>query len=72
MLEERDGAVYITAVSEGSAADEAGLEPGDYILAVSGEGIGSVEAFTRLAGSGARIKCLRNGETLTFVLPEAP
>ena len=50
----------ITGISPGSAADEAGIQPGDRVLAVDGRAVGSWEAFTDAVGaSGGEPLALR-------------
>ena len=56
-------------VVEGGAAEAAGLEPGDQVVAVNGEPVGSWDAFTgqldNLAGQQVELQVQRGGETLT-------
>ena len=50
----------ISSVSPGSAAEEAGIQPGDRVLAVDGEPVGSWDAFTdRVKASGGDPIALR-------------
>ena len=50
----------ITGISPGSAADEAGIQPGDRVLAVDGRAVGSWEAFTdAVVASGGEPLALR-------------
>lgn len=64
--------VLVAAVSEGLPAEKAGLEPGDLIVAVDGQPIGSFFTFREtVLGSGGRpldIRIARDGETRTVRL----
>ena len=53
VLLEREDGVYILAVSEGSAADQAGLLPGDCILHVAGGPLADAAAFEQLLKVGS-------------------
>ena len=52
VLLDRENGVYILAVSEGSAADQAGLLPGDCILHVAGDPLADAAAFDQLLKVG--------------------
>lgn len=60
----------VATVSSGSAAAAAGLEPGDRILAIDGEPVGSFDDFTSVvrarAGSTGELTVQRDGEQLTL------
>ena len=63
----RDRGITITAVSEGTAAAEAGLRPGDLIVEFAGEPVQSVDDLHRLLteeriGELMPLKILRRGE----------
>jgi regulator of sigma E protease len=65
----------ITQVSSGGAADRAGLEPGDVVLAVNGEAeLADDQVVERIRNSGGRpvlLRLLRDGAVLEIeVLPE--
>jgi serine protease Do len=68
-----DGAVILRMLRD-SEAYEAGLRPGDVIVAFGGRAVGDPSQFFRLVadskvGSTASIKVLRNGRTMDFRLP---
>ena len=70
--------VYITAVADNSAADNAGLQAGDIIIEVDGEVISTFDELTakkneHKAGESMEIIYTRNGEdhTVTVTLDEA-
>ena len=61
----------MTRVSE---AYEAGLRPGDVIVAINGQAIDDPSQFSRMVadakiGSTATVKVMRNGRTMEFKLP---
>lgn len=66
-----DGAVTVESVEPGSAAADAGVRPGDLILAVDGEGVESVAGLARAIGDrepGTEIELTieRGGEERTL------
>jgi C-terminal processing protease CtpA/Prc len=69
---------WVTAVADGSAAAEAGLLPGDVIVAVEGESIRSARHLTRAiaetpVGRALRITYVRNGQRAEVTAtPAAP
>ena len=70
--------VYITAVTDNSAADNAGLQAGDIIIEVDGEVITTFDELTakkneHKAGESVEITYTRNGvdNTVTVTLDEA-
>ncbi len=70
--------VYVTAVTDGSAAEKAGLQSGDIIIAVDGEEISTSEELNaqknlHSAGEAVEITFVRNGSerTVTIILDEA-
>ena len=70
---------YVNGVTEGSAAEEAGIQVGDIITAVDGKKVTSSSELTALvrsyyAGDTAEITVWRSGEevTLTIVFEETP
>jgi hypothetical protein len=63
------GRVYVEQVYEGTPAEEAGLKPGDLILALNGQSIASLKEFhhavdTAPAGSHALMRVYRDGQAL--------
>ena len=64
--------VVIVAVAEGSQAERAGLEPGDLLVAVDGQAVGTLEeARTRLSGplvDDVFVEIRRDGATLKYRL----
>ena len=59
--------VYVTAVSDGSAADKAGLQSGDVITAVDGEEVKTSAELTakknlHKAGESVELTYIRNGK----------
>ena len=69
--------VYITAVTEDSAADKAGLQTGDVITAVDGEDVATAEELNaqknkHSAGDEIELTFERNGKehTVTVTLDE--
>ena len=70
---------YVNTVAEGSAAEQAGIQPGDIIIRVDGEAVESSNELTAIvktyyAGDEAEITVWRSGEevTLTIVFEESP
>jgi len=70
---------YVNGITEGSAAEEAGIEVGDIITAVDGEKVESSSDLTAIvrthyAGDEAEITVWRDGEevTMTIVFEETP
>jgi Do/DeqQ family serine protease len=64
----------VSRMMQGSEAHEAGLQPGDVIVAFNGQPISDPSQFSRMVadakiGSTASLKVLRNGRTLEFKLP---
>jgi S1-C subfamily serine protease len=62
--------VVVFAVTEGSAAEEAGIEPGDVIVEMDGEPIASVEDLysvlrDKSPGNQVELKLLRDGQEVT-------
>ncbi|MCM1506658.1 MAG: trypsin-like peptidase domain-containing protein [Ruminococcus flavefaciens] len=62
--------VYVTEVSEGSAADKAGLQSGDIIVAVDGKDVETAEELnaqknTHSAGDTIEVTYIRNGREKT-------
>ncbi len=63
--------LVVTEIQRGSPADQAGLEPGDEILAVDGAPVGSVLRFYRVLGAGgieARLRIQRGAERRELVV----
>ena len=62
--------VVIVAVAEGSQAERAGLEPGDLLVAVDGQAVGTLEeARSRLSGplvDDVLVEIRRDGATLKY------
>ena len=76
-LKVRDGKVVVSSLTDGSPAQEAGIEPGDVLLAVDGESV-QEEDFGEIAervrgpeGSRVRLTVLRYGEQRGFSLESA-
>src|SRR6476619_2541028 len=72
-LETTDGAL-VSTMRRVSEAYDAGLRPGDVIVAFNGHQIDDPSQFSRLVadapiGSTATVKVLRNGRTMEFKLP---
>ena len=70
--------VYITAVTDDSAADKAGLQSGDIIIKVDGEDITNYEELKakkneHKAGESLELTYVRSGneDTVTVTLDEA-
>ncbi len=70
--------VYITAVAEGSAAEKAGLKPGDIITKINDEEVSSYDELTikkneHKAGDSIELTYVRNGveDKITVTLDEA-
>ncbi|MEM1056593.1 MAG: PDZ domain-containing protein [Bacteroidota bacterium] len=75
--ETADGGALITSVALGSAAEIAGIQPGDRILVVSGEPLGpGPDALTLLRAARemlpARLRLERDGEALEVEVGVAP
>jgi S1-C subfamily serine protease len=68
---EVEDAIVVAGLAERGPASEAGLQPGDRILAVGDEQVGSLAGFWRRvwaggpAGSPIPLRVARDGETLT-------
>ena len=67
-LHGRKGAL-VADLTSGGPAEQAGLQPGDVVLAINGEAVDSADALTRRVanvhpGQVARLEVLRNGRTL--------
>lgn len=68
-----DAGVYVESVDEGGAADAAGIQAGDVIVAVDGQEISSLEELEEAlaeaeAGDTVEIEVNRDGESLTFTV----
>jgi Do/DeqQ family serine protease len=66
-----DRGALITQVEPGSSAEEAGIEPGDVIVAINGEAVdGSADLRNEIglirAGEPVEVTALRNGERRSF------
>ena len=76
-LENREDAVAVSSPIDGSPADEAGVQPGDEILAVDGEEVEGldvtevVELVQGEAGSSVQITVDRDGEEQEYTLDRA-
>jgi hypothetical protein len=63
--------ISVESVSEGSAAEAAGIEAGDVIVTVNGEKVGNVDTLIGMvnqsgnSGESMKIAVLRDGETVT-------
>ncbi len=62
---------YIYSMTEGSAADEAGLQPGDRIISVNGTDIESIDDLKALlenvsVGDSLQFEISRSGQTMTL------
>ncbi|MBQ2954491.1 MAG: PDZ domain-containing protein [Clostridia bacterium] len=71
LLDQADG-VYILAVSDGSAADHAGLQPGDCILHVAQtplEDVASFNGYLTQQGQTLPLTIRRNGREMHLSLP---
>ena len=60
-----------TVLTEGSAADEAGLQPGDRIISVNGTDIESIDDLKALlenvsVGDSLQFEISRSGQTMTL------
>jgi serine protease Do len=69
-IEQLEGAL-VTAVGNGSPAEKAGLEPGDFVVAWNGEKILdpqhlSHQVASTAPGTGATLTVIRNGQELTL------
>ena len=76
-LEDKDGSAVVAAPIEGSPAEQAGVQTGDVIVAVNGEGVRNQE-ISRIAervrgpeGTEVEITVLRNEEERDFTLERA-
>src|SRR5918998_683043 len=73
-LESEDEEVVVTSPVEGSPADEAGVEPGDVVVAVDGESVREedlsevVEKVRGPEGTRVKLTVLRDGEERVFDL----
>jgi PDZ domain-containing protein len=68
-MDERGNAVFVRSVIAGSPADQAGLRPGDMIIAINGELISSADQVTQIVaehrpGDELNIETDRNGREL--------
>lgn len=76
-LKVREGRVVISSLIDGSPAQEAGIEPGDVLVMVDGEGVEGKDAMEiaeevrRPQGSWVRLTVLRDGEERGFTLESA-
>ena len=76
-LEEEGGQVLVSSPIEGSPAEEAGVEPGDVIVAVDGEDVtgedtaGIVSKVKGEQGTGVELTIFRDGQRRTFDLERA-
>ena len=76
-LKVREGKVVISSLIDGSPAQEAGIEPGDVLVMVDGEGVEGKDAMEiaeevrRPQGSWVRLTVLRDGEERGFTLESA-
>ena len=66
-----DEGAYVVSVTEGSAADEAGIQEGDIIISLNGEEVESATDLTLLVrsnnpGDTVTIELIRDGETITL------
>jgi hypothetical protein len=78
MVESGGAGVQVRRITEGSAADLAGLQPGDVILGINGRGASSPHGVAQMirqlpAGQTANVQFWRNGQTneLAIVLQPA-
>ena len=63
--------VVVSAVEEGSAAQQVGFQRGDLVLTVNGDKVATTRDLDRMSRSGAQlwqITIQRNGQTMTTVL----
>ena len=65
--------VCVSSLTEGGAADQAGLQPGDIITALNGEETLDIAALDEVksqykAGDTVELTVYRNGQTLTLSL----
>lgn len=68
-----DGGIYVSSVTSGGPAEQAGLQEGDIILTANSQALSTLEQFTDLrdqAGVGGQLELtvLRDGETITVTL----
>ena len=76
-IENKDDKVVVASPIEGTPADEAGIEPGDVLVAVDGESVRGkdisevVEKVKGPEGSQVRLTVLRDGEERVFDLERA-
>ena len=73
--ENADGSTYVSveSVTEGGAAEEAGIQAGDVITAVDGQSVAMVDDLmairrTHIVGETMTLSCLRDGQTHTFTV----
>jgi S1-C subfamily serine protease len=74
-----EGAVIISEVVEGTPAADAGLEPGDFVIAIDGEPVEDIESFVenlqlRIPGDEVSLTIIRNEEqkNIQVTLTEHP
>ncbi len=76
-LKVREGKVVVSSLIDGSPAQEAGIEPGDVLVAVDGEGVEGknvveiTEEVRKPQGSWVKLTVLRDGEEREFTLESA-
>ena len=74
---QQDHAVRVQSVESGSPADRAGMRPGDLLLGMDGQDIGSVDALYQAlhperVGRDCMLKILRPGATTALYLQVRP
>ncbi|MBS0189975.1 MAG: Do family serine endopeptidase [Phycisphaerales bacterium] len=70
-LKDDESGLAVTDVAAGSAAEAAGLQPGDVILAASGKAITNAEQFNELAGATSEkglLLRIKRGDNARFVV----
>ena len=70
-LEKIKPGVFVIAVRRGGTANRLGFKPGDAILSINGNAVGSVRELKRILAEPAdrwRISLERNGKTLNWVI----